>query len=960
MRNVQPTPSPVAVDAAHIFADVVDDSGEFRPDGTSSSLAPSMRADASVTFLDVPSEAVMAAPRPAPLAPGGGGITTNVRINNNNNNGARVVAPVAAPAADNINGGGSSSSAAVAAATAAAVTAPDQKQHAPPPPEAAAISSSSVTCTLIAITLATVNESVASNMPISFIGNFVSLVSGQPVSSSGFISGALIAIFHLGQMLSGTWWGAVGDRFGRRPVILIGLFASMCSQLAFGFASTIWLCFVIRFLQGLFNGNMATIKAVVSEVTDKSNEAFGFSLLTLAWGLGTLASMSIGGLLYDPVNQWHLFRNTTTATQIRTRDILLEFPALAPCAVGALYDLFSLCVLAAVMAETNKRVALAEAAPPPEGRWWSCGGNWRRWCPSSVLACCCCGGGGGGGGGAVGAIAVATSPEAASPAASTGAGRYDVLSVVEGGGGGGGAPSSPQSSSASPPGVAVRSPGSDKQHPQPTSKRSRRPSRSSSPDYLSAAAAAQRRRSRDAAILLDGIEVDDLVLADIELVDSGGVSDSDVEMQPVVTATVVAESAAVAAVAAASHGRHDQTTTTDAAGAAASSSPAGGEPKRLGIRGALAIPQLRAYLLGYMALAVHDIAYAECFPLLAILHRSLGGFEMSVARLGVLNSVGGVTQIFANSMFPVVHRLLGEHVYPVFGAVVAVAVTATPFAVFVIDSPKLFAAAILSIMVVRHFAISFQYTNIALGVKNNAPRKYLGEVTGLAQSSASFVRIITPALAAPLFAFTAESEVPLPHPYNTSLVFVLCGVVAMWSSLYTARSQRVLHWFVCCLAPWCYRDDGTDGGVAAGDGSVLVPDADASGVDGADGGASNDLVVIIEDPAGGGAELRLNSLPRSLILRSDSEPPSPTVGDGKSAKLGSAVGGEDYNADDDDGGGRNDNDFDDDDNCLLATARGGAASRGAMRLGPSPPSAAAAGAASSSRSRRHRITLPSE
>src|SRR3989338_516005 len=72
---------------------------------------------------------------------------------------------------------------------------------------------------LLALTMATVNESLAGNMLMPFVGNLISFVTGEPLEDSGFLSGIIVASFHAGQMVSGTHWGALGDKIGRRPVI---------------------------------------------------------------------------------------------------------------------------------------------------------------------------------------------------------------------------------------------------------------------------------------------------------------------------------------------------------------------------------------------------------------------------------------------------------------------------------------------------------------------------------------------------------------------------------------------------------------------------------------------------------------------------------------------------------------------------------------------------------------------
>ncbi|HEY4648183.1 MAG TPA: MFS transporter, partial [Gemmatimonadales bacterium] len=62
--------------------------------------------------------------------------------------------------------------------------------------------------------------------------------------------GRLIASFSIAQLLAAPLWGRMSDRYGRRPALLIGLSASAIAYVVFGFASTVWLLFLSRLVQG--------------------------------------------------------------------------------------------------------------------------------------------------------------------------------------------------------------------------------------------------------------------------------------------------------------------------------------------------------------------------------------------------------------------------------------------------------------------------------------------------------------------------------------------------------------------------------------------------------------------------------------------------------------------------------------------------------------------------------------
>ena len=51
---------------------------------------------------------------------------------------------------------------------------------------------------------------------------------------------------------------------------------------------------------------VSTSKAVLSEVSDNSNQAFGIAILGTAWGSGYILGPAISGAIADPVGQYNL------------------------------------------------------------------------------------------------------------------------------------------------------------------------------------------------------------------------------------------------------------------------------------------------------------------------------------------------------------------------------------------------------------------------------------------------------------------------------------------------------------------------------------------------------------------------------------------------------------------------------------------------------------------------------
>lgn len=115
--------------------------------------------------------------------------------------------------------------------------------------------------------------------------------------------GLLMAIYSIMQFLFSPIWGAISDRVGRRPVILIGLLGSAFSYLAFAFSETLWLLFLARGLAGVFGGNISTAHAYIADVTSPEERSKGMGLIGAAFGLGFIFGPLLGGLLGTLGNQ---------------------------------------------------------------------------------------------------------------------------------------------------------------------------------------------------------------------------------------------------------------------------------------------------------------------------------------------------------------------------------------------------------------------------------------------------------------------------------------------------------------------------------------------------------------------------------------------------------------------------------------------------------------------------------
>jgi DHA1 family tetracycline resistance protein-like MFS transporter len=109
--------------------------------------------------------------------------------------------------------------------------------------------------------------------------------------------GLLFASYSIMQLVFAPVLGRLSDKHGRRPILLISLIGTSAGFLILGFATTLWMLFLGRIIDGISGGNISTAQAYIADVTTKENRAKGMGLIGAAFGLGFVFGPAIGGVL---------------------------------------------------------------------------------------------------------------------------------------------------------------------------------------------------------------------------------------------------------------------------------------------------------------------------------------------------------------------------------------------------------------------------------------------------------------------------------------------------------------------------------------------------------------------------------------------------------------------------------------------------------------------------------------
>jgi DHA1 family tetracycline resistance protein-like MFS transporter len=122
-------------------------------------------------------------------------------------------------------------------------------------------------------------------------------VEGTQFHASPRAVGLLFASYSLMQLVFTPILGRMSDRYGRRPVLFFSLLGTSLGFFILGFATTLWMLFAGRIIDGITGGNISTAQAYIADVTTEENRAKGMGLIGAAFGLGFIFGPAIGGIL---------------------------------------------------------------------------------------------------------------------------------------------------------------------------------------------------------------------------------------------------------------------------------------------------------------------------------------------------------------------------------------------------------------------------------------------------------------------------------------------------------------------------------------------------------------------------------------------------------------------------------------------------------------------------------------
>jgi DHA1 family tetracycline resistance protein-like MFS transporter len=140
-------------------------------------------------------------------------------------------------------------------------------------------------------------DTIGFGMIAPVMPQLISQLTGEGFAAAARYGGALMFLFAAVQFFAAPILGNLSDRFGRRPVLLISLAALGFDYVLIALAPTLIWLFMGRFVSAIAGATFATANAWVADVSEPSDRARHFGLLSAAWGRGFMLGPVIGGVL---------------------------------------------------------------------------------------------------------------------------------------------------------------------------------------------------------------------------------------------------------------------------------------------------------------------------------------------------------------------------------------------------------------------------------------------------------------------------------------------------------------------------------------------------------------------------------------------------------------------------------------------------------------------------------------
>lgn len=166
-------------------------------------------------------------------------------------------------------------------------------------PVTLAASASGRRAALVFIFVTVLIDVLAFGVIIPVLPHLIEDFLGGSTSKAALWVGIFSFSFSLVQFFSMPVLGALSDRYGRRPVILLSCLGLGLDFVLMAIAPNLWWLFVGRILSAMTSASFSTANAYIADITAPEERAKSYGMIGAAFGLGFILGPLIGGVLGD-------------------------------------------------------------------------------------------------------------------------------------------------------------------------------------------------------------------------------------------------------------------------------------------------------------------------------------------------------------------------------------------------------------------------------------------------------------------------------------------------------------------------------------------------------------------------------------------------------------------------------------------------------------------------------------
>ena len=150
---------------------------------------------------------------------------------------------------------------------------------------------------LVFIFITVMLDMLALGMIVPVLAPLVATFLGGDTARAASVYGLFGTVWALMQFVASPVLGALSDRYGRRPVILLSNLGLGLDYIVMALAPNLSWLFIGRVLSGVTAASVPTAGAYIADVTPPERRAAGFGLLGAAFGIGFVLGPAVGGVV---------------------------------------------------------------------------------------------------------------------------------------------------------------------------------------------------------------------------------------------------------------------------------------------------------------------------------------------------------------------------------------------------------------------------------------------------------------------------------------------------------------------------------------------------------------------------------------------------------------------------------------------------------------------------------------